>query len=111
MLEYHVDSHSIFRERFNRLPYSFGGNISVRKESNLRKLSILGQDESIYKQFKFTKSRWCLPNGEFTMVPQDEGQGIMVSAFVSCELGFGLSQEKFEENLQIINEKRSRQHG
>ena len=39
------------------------------------------------------------------LVPKDEGQGVMISAFTSRDLGFG-SPEITQEKLDQINESR-----
>ena len=87
MYEYHVDDHRDFQEKCNHLPY--GGNLSVRKPSNQKPLMILGQDEAIFKQSIFTHGAWVLPDGTKQLIPKDEGQGVMLSSFVSRELGYG----------------------
>ena len=42
------------------------------------------------------------PNGERVLIPKDDGQGLMISAFQSCEFGFGL--EINESDLKKVNE-------
>ena len=66
-------------------------------------LIIFGQDEFIFKQYTFTKKAWVGPNGEKMLIPKDDGQGIMISAFQSHEFGFGLTLTK--EQLDEINRK------
>ena len=68
-----------------------------------KKLIIPGQDECIFKQYTFTKKAWVGPNGEKMLIPKDDGQGIMISAFQSHEFGFGLTLTK--EQLDEINRK------
>ena len=102
MFEYHVDDHIIFQERCSRLPY--GGNLSIRKDPNVKPLMILGQDECIFKQFIFSKGYWLLPDGTKQLVPKDEGQGVMLSSFVSRELGYGF---EFSDDVRnAVNAKR-----
>ena len=49
-----------------------------------------------------TKSAWVAPDGQRVLVPKDDGQGLMISAFQSREFGFGL--EISEEDLKKVNE-------
>ena len=60
-VEYHVDDHVDFQKACEHLPY--GGNLSVRKDPNLKPLMILGQDEVIFKQFMFSNGCWVMPDG------------------------------------------------
>ena len=50
------------------------------------------------------KSAWVAPDGTTVLVPKDDGQGLMISAFQSREFGFGM--EICEEDLRKINERR-----
>jgi hypothetical protein len=104
MVEYHVDSCSTFEETLNGTT-RFGGHLSVRREpGNDRPLLIFGHDECIFKQYHMTKSAWVAPDGQRVLVPKDDGQGLMISAFQSREFGFGL--EISEEDLKKVNEAR-----
>ena len=67
-----------------------------------------GQDECIFKQFSFTPKAWTAPDGQKAMIPKDEGLGVMISAFVSREMGFGYGISK--EDLVKVNEKRQGKH-
>ena len=100
MVEYHVDSCSEFQVRMNE-ETEFGGQLSVRKEEHERPLLMFGHDEAIFKQFLLTKKSWCGPNGETVLVPKDDGQGLMISAFQSREFGFGYHLD--EEQLAKVN--------
>ena len=84
-VEYHVDDHYTFQEKCNHLPY--GGHLSVRKAPNCKPLMILGQDEVIFKQFLFSKGVWIMPDGSKSLIPKDDGQGVMISSFVAHEIG------------------------
>jgi hypothetical protein len=44
-----------------------------------------------------------MPDGMKPLLPKDEGQGLMVSAFTSCNLGFGLNTSLAQ--LDEINKK------
>ncbi len=67
-------------------------------------LIIFGHDESIFKKYHMTKSAWVAPDGTTVIVPKDDGQGLMTSAFQSGEFGFGM--EICEEDLQKIRVKK-----
>jgi hypothetical protein len=60
---------------------------------------VFGQDECIVKQYLFTQKSWNGPNGETALIPKGDGLGVMISAFVSREFGFGfeLTTEQFQE--------------
>ena len=79
--EFHVDSHETFQAKCNDLP--FGGHLSVRKKEWEKPLILVGQNESIFKQFHITAKQWALPNGETAPNPKEDGQGVMLSSFVS----------------------------
>ena len=65
----------------------------------------MGQDECIFKQYLFNPKQWVLPDGTRPLLPKDEGQGTMVSAFCLREFGFGLNLTK--EELVRVNVQRS----
>ena len=100
MVEYHVDASHIFQNRMNK-ETQFGGKLSVRLEETTRPLLMFGHHESIFKQYLLTKKTWKGPNGETPLVPKDDGQGVMLSAFQSREFGFGLELSK--EHLEEVN--------
>ena len=98
MFEFHVDDHSSFPDRVQHHP-EFGGDLSVRRNKSKKPLIMFGQDECIFKQYLFSNAQWCLPDGQRAIIPKDEGQGIMISAFVSREFGYGhdLNASQFAE--------------
>jgi hypothetical protein len=102
MVEYHVDCCKDFQEKCDT-ETQFGGHLSVRNH-NPRPLIIFGHDEAIFKQYTLTKSAWVAPDGTKVLVPKDEGQGLMISAFQSREYGFGLTMTN--EDLQKVNHAR-----
>jgi hypothetical protein len=107
MVELHVDSHPSFHERMNGTTI-FGGNLSVRKPPNTKPLIGFGQDECIFKQYLFTNKAWTTPDGQKPIIPKDEGLGVMLSAFVSREFGFGMKLTV--EDLRQVNEYREGKH-
>jgi len=100
MVEYHVDACKVFSEKMKQ-ETEFGGNLSVRFPHNNKPLIVFGHDECIFKQYALTKKSWVGPNGKSVLVPKDEGQGVMISAFQSCEFGFGV--DLMEEQVAVIN--------
>jgi hypothetical protein len=66
----------------------------------------LGQDECIFKQFNLPSKLWSDPDGTRALLPKDEGQGVMISAFVSREFGFGMTMTP--DQLDKVNRQRSR---
>ena len=61
--EYHIDTHPIFQ--------TYPVKMSVRCEPTAKQLIILGQDESCFKQFSFSKRCWIGPGGGDETPPQD----------------------------------------
>jgi hypothetical protein len=105
MVEYHVDSSKLFQDDADKETW-LSGHLSVHIEMD-KPLIIFGHDESIFQQYHMTKSAWVAPNGTTSLVPKDDGQGLMISTFQSHEFGFGM--EICEEDLQKINEWRKGQ--
>jgi hypothetical protein len=56
------------------------------------------------KQYCFTTKAWTAPSGQKAIVPKDEGTGMMISAFLSREFGFGINLT--QEQLQKVNQVR-----
>jgi len=59
-----------------------------------------GHDECIFKQYLVTKKSWVGSNGKCTLIPKDDGQGVMISTFQSREASFGL--ELLDEQLTEV---------
>lgn len=97
-IEFHIDNHWLFRERMKDV--RFGGKISVLLNINVP-LICFGQDKCIFCQFIFSNCAWVTPDGIHPLVPKDEGMGLMVLAFVSCEFRFGIKLTK--EDLLKVN--------
>ena len=104
MVEYHVDCCSEFQEEMNTAT-TFGGRLSVRMPQGVKALIKIGQDEAIQKQFSFNAKEWVGSNGQRSLVPKDEGLGIMISMYQSRE--FGIIQEISPINLAAINAYRA----
>ena len=65
---------------------------------------IFGQDEAIFNQYSLNNLQWIGPNGVRALLPKTSGYGIMISAFQSRELGFGLNITS--DDLHEINKMR-----
>ena len=104
MVEFHVDDSDEFLDRVEGT--RFGGHLSVRKAADEKPLVCFGQDESIFKQYSFSTKAWTGPDGEKPLIPKDDGAGIMISAMVSREFGYGMSLSP--EELEKVNSERRR---
>ena len=108
--EFHVDDHPTFHQRCRNLP--FGGHLSVRKREDEKPLILIGQDESIFKQFAISVKQWALPDGSTSVNPKEDGQGVMLSSFVSRDFGYShdltadqlVRVNKFRKNKKYIDE-------
>jgi hypothetical protein len=65
---------------------------------------MFGHDECIFKQYTLTNKHWKAPNGATVLIPKDDGQGVMISAFQSREFGFGFDLN--QQQLALINSYR-----
>jgi hypothetical protein len=81
--------------------FEHGGKTSIRVEldADNKAIIIFGQDESVFHQFLLRTRQWVGPKGERPFLPKSDGAGVMVSAFLSRDFGFGLkiSQQQLEE--------------
>jgi hypothetical protein len=72
---------------------------------------ILGQDESVFAQYLLGSKTWVGPKGQRPLLPKSEGDGYMLSAFVSRELGVGgvLTTDELtrENNERRIGKRKS----
>jgi hypothetical protein len=62
----------------------------------------LGQDKSVFHQYCLQTPQLVGPNGARPLLPENNGYGLMVSAFQSQEFGFGMNRSK--RDLEIVNE-------
>ena len=70
---------------------AFGGKTSERSNPEEHPLIVFGQDKCIVKQYSLTNKSWTGPNRKQALIPKDDGLGIMISAFVSREFGYGMT--------------------
>jgi hypothetical protein len=66
------------------------------------------EGECIFKPFSFTPKALTAPDGQKEMIPKGEGLGVMISAFVSREFGFGYYISP--EDLEKVNKERLGKH-
>ena len=88
MREYHIDTHPILFRYAQRK--DMGGDHSVRMPKGSRPILLIGQDESVYKQFQFSSRAWKGPTGENTLLPTSDGYSKMVSCYIGRSFGMGL---------------------
>ena len=74
---------------------------SIRAAHGQKPLMILGQDECIFYQYMLSLKGWIGPNGERSLDPKTVGEGLMISAFKSRDLGFGHPPFTEEEIIRI----------
>ena len=77
---------------------------SIRVSLTATPLMIIGQDESVFAQYLLGNRTWIGPSGQRPLLPKSEGDGYMLSAFVSREFGFGRVLTK--EELDQVNAAR-----
>jgi hypothetical protein len=77
---------------------------SIQVSLKTRPLKIVGQDESVFAQYLLGLKTWVGPIGQRPLLPKSEGDGFMLSSFVSREFGFGRELSKPE--LDKVNGER-----
>jgi hypothetical protein len=92
-IEFHVDYWNRFSPEATgitgRAPGTKESTLSIRVSSHAKPIMIIGQDESVFAQYLLGSKTWVGPKGQRPLLPKSEGDGYMMSAFVSRELGFG----------------------
>jgi hypothetical protein len=73
--------------------------MSVQAPHESRPFEIFRKENSVLSQFAFPTKSWIGPNQERGLFPKSHGEGLMISAFVSQDSGFGMpiSDEQFVE--------------
>ncbi|KAI2492861.1 hypothetical protein MHU86_21674 [Fragilaria crotonensis] len=109
MLEFHIDYWNRCMERTNTTPAptplsTINPSTSIRVSSRAKPLIIVGQDESVFAQYLLGSKTWIGPAGQRPLLPKSEGDGYMISAFVSREFGFG--RELTDAELVKVNSER-----
>lgn len=99
MREYHIDDvHSI--KSFDN---DFGASLSIQKSPG-RPIILVGQDEAIICQWIFSSKGWK-HEGEGTLKPKSDGDGVMMSAFVTDAHGFKGGIEIPPDLLKKVNDR------
>jgi hypothetical protein len=68
----------------------YGGDLSIRLPVGVRPVLMVGQYESTFHQFIFSKKQWEGPNGKQFLMPKSEGEIYMASGYTAREFGLGL---------------------
>jgi hypothetical protein len=90
-VEFHIDYVASQNNEDVDLLLDRDPKMSVRAPVNSKPVEIFGQDESVFSQFMFPTKSWVGPNQERGLFPKSLGEGLMISAFVSRDSGFGMS--------------------
>ena len=100
-VEFHVDYCTSHETKDKDLLVGNNTTICVRAPPHLMPIEMFGQDESVFSQFIFPTKAWIGPNQERGLFPKSLGEGLMISALVSRDSGFGLPVSP--EQLNTIN--------
>ncbi len=101
MREYHVDTHPIF------MTNKYEKKLSIRRHPTLtRPLMMIGQDETVFKQYSLSQKCWVGPDGETQLLLKSDGYSRMISGFVSRSFKVGVHLSETE--LNKVNERRVR---
>ncbi len=96
-IEFHVDYWNPFgggKERINP-------SRSIRVSSKKQPIMIVGQDKNVFAQYLLGAQTWVGPKGRRPLLPKSEGNGFILSAFVSHEFGFGRQLTEMELEQEI----------
>ena len=96
MLQQHQEQRTKPADRSRTLPNN-------QHTSGVNTLKIIGQDESVFAQH-LLGNRWIGPADQHQLLPKFEGDGYVLSVFVSSEFGFGKVLTK--EELDQVNAAR-----
>ena len=97
MLQQHQEQRTKPADRSRTLPNN-------QHTSGVNTLTIIGQDESVFAQHLHGNRTWIEPAGQHQLLPKFEGDGYVLSVFVSSEFGFGKKLTK--EELDQVNAAR-----
>ena len=82
-------------------------NLSHWFPTNRQPVIIIGQDESIFKPYSSSARMWHGSDGRSTLVPKDDGHGVMISAIVNRTWGFRTNGNQIlPEQFHEINQLR-----
>ena len=109
LYEFHIDY--CCRENKSTTANAMHGKVasmSVRAPPGARPCEAIGQDESLFSQYQFPSKSWVGPNLERALLPKSPGEVLMLSAFLSRDLGFGMQMT--DEQLALVNASRQGTH-
>ena len=109
MRECHVDMHKTFWDYVSHGNKKYGGDLSIRLPVGVRPVLMVGQDESTFHQFIFSKKQWKGPNGKESLMPKSEGEIYMASGYTAREFGLGLGSLLTPHVRNEINETHRQQ--
>jgi hypothetical protein len=89
--EWHQDPTAGIYNRQEKKPTT-----SIRVSARTQPIMIVRQDESDFAQYSIRSKTWVGPKGQRPLVPKSEGDGFMLSAFISREFGFGQDLSDYE---------------
>jgi hypothetical protein len=108
MREYHLDTHKAFGDFVSANNRQYGGDLSVRLRIGERPVLLVGQDESTFHQYIFSKKQWRGPNRKAFLMPKSEGEMYMASGFTAREFRLGLGSRLTPAIHNEINESHRR---
>ena len=83
--------------------------LSVRKKPEEKPIIMINQGKSIFKQCLITDKQRNLPDCSCSINPKEDDHGIMISAFVSKDFGYGFDLTP-EQLGQVVNAFRKGKH-
>jgi hypothetical protein len=103
-IEFHIDywKNCISRiEISEEAPQHIVTATSIQVSAAVMPLMIIGQDELVLAQYLLSSKQWIGLKGQVPLLPKSEGDGYMLSAFVSREFGFG--RHMSQDELAAVN--------
>jgi hypothetical protein len=88
VVKFHIDYWNRRQKQETTTTTSIQPTTSIRVSSMARPIMIVGQDESVFAQYLLGAKTWVEPKGQRPLLPKSEGDGYMLSAFVSREFEF-----------------------
>ena len=104
-MEFHIDIHEAFLAFILKNGQEFGGDLAFDFPFCMKPVMLIGQDESSIDSNLANNGTWVDNEGKGSIRPKGRGHGMMISAFVSREFGFGLGLT--EEELVAVNRHRN----
>ena len=108
MIELYVDNHDCLQQWDHNKYGLFGVSVSFCMPQGLKPIIVFGQDETDFNVLILNVSMWISPDGEWSILPKINSIGVMVSAFQSRDIGFGIKMS--DVMIKLINKRHSRKH-